>query len=532
MTQTTFTDNVLVDGSQDIKQLRVQGHTTQNQPLQTWENSSGSTLAQVTGDGRLEILGKQDVEELKVQGHTTQSQPLQTWRDSAGGILAQVTGDGRLIVGDDVTPDSLIEAHRLETSTTKPKRGLHSLGKITNLLADLITWAVAELELLGSAGVSGLQTALRAKLTHNNSGTSTNAELRAGDFQSINQTGTGGGRVGQVTGVRGTASNAPSAANAYLAKAVAVEAAITNATGGDVTDAVAIDVVPPVNAGTIANLYGVRVPDLTQGAANIALQTGLGKVSFGDFVDVKRPAAVPATPATDFMRLYPKSDGKLYAKDWNGKEYEVTVGSIPNGRKSWSVNAAAATIAAVGIVAPTATVATISNDTDSTYINFATTAAIGNIAGLISTTFNLVRPNYDPTFIAVIRTGADITNLRLFVGLFATAPTNADNPPNNSICFRYSAPAADGGWRGICRDAAAQTVSAQIGANLAANTRYVLKFRKEASTVYFSVDNGSETAVATNLPAGATDLGMAVRVIATVAAIKNLKLSRLHCDFN
>jgi hypothetical protein len=191
MTQTTFTDNVLIDGSQDITQLRVQGHTTQNQPLETWENSAGSVLAQVSGDGRLQI-------------------------------------------GDDLgvaTPDSLMEAHRAETSDSKPKRGFHSLGKITNLVTDVIAWAVAELELLGTAGVSGLQTALRAKLTHNNSGNSTSADLRAGDFQSINQTGTSGQRVGQVTGVRGTGSNTPSGANAYLTKAVGVEGAVKRAGG-------------------------------------------------------------------------------------------------------------------------------------------------------------------------------------------------------------------------------------------------------------------------------------------------------------
>jgi hypothetical protein len=154
MTQTTFTDNVLIDGSQDIKQLRVQGHTTQTQPLQTWEDSAGSTLAQVTGDGRLEI------------------------------------GDNL------VTPDALLEAHRDSASSSKPKRGFNSLGKVTNLLTDVITWAVTELELLGSAGVSGLQTALRAKLTHNNTGTSTSAELRAGDFEALNKTGASGALVG------------------------------------------------------------------------------------------------------------------------------------------------------------------------------------------------------------------------------------------------------------------------------------------------------------------------------------------------
>ena len=120
MTQTTFTDNVLVDGSQDIKQLRVQGHTTQLQPVQTWE-------------------------------------------DSAGGTLAQLTGDGRLIVGDDVTPESLVEAHRLETSTSKPKRGLHSLGQVSGTLATLVQWIVGELELRGSAAIDALHTTLRIR---------------------------------------------------------------------------------------------------------------------------------------------------------------------------------------------------------------------------------------------------------------------------------------------------------------------------------------------------------------------------------
>lgn len=281
MTQTTFTDNVVVQGSRDIDQLKVQGNATQLQPLQTWETSSG-------------------------------------------GVLSQVTGDGRLQVGDDVglaSPDALVEAHRAETSTAKPKRGWHSLGKVTNLVSDLVTWTMAELLLLGSAGVSGLQTAFRAKLTHNNTGSSTNADLRAGDFQSINQTGSSGTRVGQVTGVRGTGSND---VNAFITKAVGVEATITNASGGDVTDAVGFEVAAPTNSGTISNLYGVRVPDLTPAAVNYAIKTGLGRVSFGDFMEVKRPGSVPGTPATDFMRIYPKSDGKVYAKNWSGTEYDLT----------------------------------------------------------------------------------------------------------------------------------------------------------------------------------------------------------------
>ena len=43
-----------------------------------------------------------------------ETNPLQTWEQSDGSALAQVTGDGRLELGDlDLgTPDALIEANR------------------------------------------------------------------------------------------------------------------------------------------------------------------------------------------------------------------------------------------------------------------------------------------------------------------------------------------------------------------------------------------------------------------------------------
>jgi hypothetical protein len=241
------------------------------------------------------IHDNEDIEQLRVQGHSTQTTPLQTWETNAPDVLAQITGDGRLQIGDDLsTPDSLVEAHRAESSTS-PKRGIHTLGRITNLLADIITWAVAELELWGSNGVSGLQTAFRAKLTQKNTGTSTSAELRAGDFQVINQTGTSGSRVNQAKALRATASNDPSA---YLTEAVAIEAAITNASGGNITTAVAVDVEPVSNSGTIGTLIGLKIPDLTQGSTNYAIQTGQGQVQFGDAVTANLYKVAAATQLT------------------------------------------------------------------------------------------------------------------------------------------------------------------------------------------------------------------------------------------
>jgi microcystin-dependent protein len=290
----TYND-ILIDGNQDVKLLRVQANTTQTQPLQTWENSDGSS------------------------------------------VLAQVSKDGYVQLGDDLlgwsTPDALIEAHRAETSTTKPKRGFHSLGRVTNLISDAINWAVTELELLGTAGVSGVQMAFRAKITHDNSGGSTNATLRAGDFESINQTGSSGARVGQVTGVRGTASNVPSGANAYLAKAVGVEGSVANAQGGDITAAAAFEVAAPSNSGTIATLYGLRIPALTQGNTNYAIYTDTGTVRLGDAIEMTEKSSTPPTPPSGSRKLYPKSDG-WYDLNSAGQATKIgsgTGGSAPTG---------------------------------------------------------------------------------------------------------------------------------------------------------------------------------------------------------
>ncbi len=199
MTQTTFTDNVLVDGSQDTKQLRVQGHTTQTQPLQTWENSGGTPQAQVSGDGNVQI-------------------------------------------GDDLlgwsTPDALLEAHRGSGSTNKPKRGFHSLGQVSGTLNALVQWIVEELELRGSTAIDALHTALRIRASNMNTGTPTaNAELRGADIEVINDA---------------------SAGAAALTKATGLQVAVTNALNKIITEAVGIRV-KLNNAGTITNPYAIYV---------------------------------------------------------------------------------------------------------------------------------------------------------------------------------------------------------------------------------------------------------------------------------
>lgn len=266
------------------------------------------------------IDGSNDEIQLQVQGDAQQTEPLQTWETSAADPLAQVTHDGRFQIGSFesgmmATDDALIEAHRHENDTTKPKRGLHLLGEVTGVLDSLVSWVVQELVLKGSAAISGLHTTLRVRLHHVSSGDSTAAELLAADIEAGNATGTSTTRLGQLTGLRTAIVNGESG---YVDQAVALDVRV-NSSNPDTEDA-------PINTA-----YGIRVGNVDQGADNYALHTGTGLVHLGDTLELQQQATDPATPPADVVRIYPKSDGKLYAKNDTGMEYDLTGGGSSGG---------------------------------------------------------------------------------------------------------------------------------------------------------------------------------------------------------
>ncbi|MCA0457141.1 MAG: hypothetical protein LCI00_24430 [Chloroflexi bacterium] len=260
------------------------------------------------------ITGNQDTTQLQVKANATQTKPLQSWKDSGPDTnppLSQVTGDGRLQVGDDVglaSPDALIESHRNDTSTTKPKRGFHSLGRVAGTLNSVVQWIVTELELRGSGVISAVHSALRVKVTNLNTATpSAGAELRGGDIEVVNDA---------------------SASASALPKATGLHVAVTNASGKIITDAVGLKV-KLNNSGTITNPYSIYTE-------------GPGAIHLEDFLEVKTQASSPSTPVSNFVKLYPKSDGKLYIKDWNGVETPVggaaVIPETCNGRLTLTSN--------------------------------------------------------------------------------------------------------------------------------------------------------------------------------------------------
>jgi hypothetical protein len=210
-------------------------------------------------------------------------------------------------------------------------------------------------------------------------------------------------------------------------------------------------------------------------------------------------------------------------------------------RNYWSIRAAAATFSTSGIAADTAVGAgglTEANDTRSTFVSVAIAATAGTFGGRRTTTFDLTRTGYDPVFEAVIKTGADITNMRIFVGLTNQAVTNVDDHAGAgtiAVAFVYSTVRGDAGWIGLCSDGATQTISSSLAA-IAAATVYHLRIRVDStsSIAYFSIDDGAEVAISTTLPATTTEMGAEAIAIktATTAPATNFAISRLVMEFD
>ena len=217
------------------------------------------------------INGSSDDVQLTVEGHSTQTEPLQQWQDSSQNVMAQVTEDGRLQIGDtfeNTAPTALIEVHRDAAPGTEPTQGLSVLATLSGAASSALEWVVHKLSLVGTGGVSSEVAALRAELTHNNSGDSSGADLRAGSFEVVNQLSDETDRVGE---------------------AVAVRAAITNEATGYLNDAVGIHIkIANENPDTdpelaITNAYGLKIDDLPDVETNqYAILTNAGNIVFNE----------------------------------------------------------------------------------------------------------------------------------------------------------------------------------------------------------------------------------------------------------
>jgi hypothetical protein len=247
-----------------------------------------------------------------------------------------------------------------------------------------------------------------------------------------------------------------------------------------------------------------------------------------------KTANVP-TPAAVATIAVP--DGTILAGA-SGSEKRLSVLPRFDVRNWWCARAANTALSGMGIADAAAVgTPTSANQTDSAYVNLAQAAATINTQGaLSSTSFNLVRPSHQPNFWALIRTGpnaADITNIRLFIGLTGAVPTNVDALVTNFLGFRFSTGAGDANWQACTNNGASQSIQ-NTGVAVASATVYLLRMRYDpvGAVAYFSINDGAEVSLATTLPASTQDLGFTVSHWTLEAAKKNVLISRIYCEYN
>jgi hypothetical protein len=200
-----------------------------------------------------------------------------------------------------------------------------------------------------------------------------------------------------------------------------------------------------------------------------------------------------------------------------------------NERAFFSVRSSNSSRSSSGIV--TNGYGTPSNATDSvtTGTSYDTGVSAGGYAGLESSSFLEFPVNSKPIFMSYIKTGSDVTNIRIWNGMFSQTLSNSDDQGGVSIAFRYSTVAGDTGWRAIV-DTGSQTISANIG-TVAGDTWYKMEVRVDYDNgkCYFQVNDGAWTTVSVMLASG-SKLGFCTEITNTSASARQLIISRVDCN--
>lgn len=184
----------------------------------------------------------------------------------------------------------------------------------------------------------------------------------------------------------------------------------------------------------------------------------------------------------------------------------------------------ASTLSPFGIPAPT-TSGSLSNATvaDGPVLTFQTGAVSGNIAQILTATNWQTRWGID--VVMRVRTGTDITNVRLFAVLAASDPSASATPNIHYAGFRFDTGVPDTNWRARSCAAGGVTESTDTGVVVALNTTYELRIVSTDGTSILFYINGTLVAThATTLPSTSTSLGCYLSVTTLAAETNNFRV--------
>lgn len=200
-------------------------------------------------------------------------------------------------------------------------------------------------------------------------------------------------------------------------------------------------------------------------------------------------------------------------------------------RKFIRIQAAAATVAALGCAAPTVSgTPAEANTADGTRISLTTGASTTNSAGIISATFDLVRVAHNPTLKVRMATGASVADVRIWVALCSADLKASATPALSFVGFRFDA-AADTNFMAMLSEGTNIT-AVDTGVAPAINTSYDLMVtRNSAGTYKFYIDGVLVATSSTYPPADATELGLQVVVVTEADAAKAISFEILDLQF-
>lgn len=223
---------------------------------------------------------------------------------------------------------------------------------------------------------------------------------------------------------------------------------------------------------------------------------------------------------------------------------------VPLYRKSFWVNCQCGSTNSVGVsTALVEGTASSHLDDDTSYTNYQSDVITGK-AGVHSANFQIFRSGYNPVFAAKIKTNTNLSNIRIWAGLFSANPTGTAGADYHAG-FRFIE-GTDLGWMISVKDGVTQKL---VGRRLdgtgsihpiVGETTYLLWLYLDRTNgkAYFMINDGvhdpddsnigffpnREKMVSVNLPPASIDLGFAVRLEDTTLAQRSIRISRIYVE--
>jgi len=176
---------------------------------------------------------------------------------------------------------------------------------------------------------------------------------------------------------------------------------------------------------------------------------------------------------------------------------------------------------------------TASRQGDAYYVQFTTGASAHSIAG-VRGLYTQTEPAFRPAMTALIRTGATLSQQRIWVALTSADLALTDGTSGLAteyVGVRFSTAAGDATWQVASGDGATGSVS-DTGVTVQPNTAYLIQLDWSVGGQLTCTINGTAVTKTTNLDSlGSSDLGVEAEVTALATSKAGLLVSYMHLDY-